>query len=73
MSKNLEHIIISFLLGIFLGILMGITIKYPVEISTIEKYQQICGNKQHVEEIKINIVGDVYNVKCSNGVEIKVH
>lgn len=72
MNKNIEHIIVSFLVGIFFGILMGITIKYPVELSNIEKYQQICG-KETIERVKINIVGDVYYVKCSNGIEVKVH
>jgi len=71
MLKELEYIVVAFLLGVMLGMLMGISIRYPADLSIIQKYQTVCGT-QTIKKAKIGITGDVYAVTCSNDIEVKV-
>lgn len=71
MIKYLEYVGVAFLLGMLLGILIGITITYPADLNVIKKYQSICGT-QPIKKVKIGITGDVYDVTCDNGIEVKV-
>lgn len=71
MLKELEYIVVAFLLGVMLGMLMGISIRYPADLALIQKYQTVCGT-QPIKKAKIGITGDVYSVTCSNDIEVKV-
>jgi hypothetical protein len=72
MSEKLETIIFAFFCGVFIGLLLGITIKYPAKIENIEKYQSLCGATEHITQAKIGIMGDIYSIECSNGIEVQV-
>ena len=72
MPENLESTIVALFCGLFMGLLIGITFKYPAELDNIQKYQSLCGDTQHITEAKIGIMGDIYSIKCSNGIEIQV-
>lgn len=67
----IEYCAISILIGILFGLLIGATIRYPVNIDKIQKYQLVCGN-QKIALAKITITGDVRSITCQNGIEVNV-
>lgn len=73
MPENLEHVIVAAMVGLFMGLLIGITFKYPAELDNIQKYQTLCTAESHIAEAKIGIMGDIYSIKCANGIILQVH
>jgi hypothetical protein len=72
MNKKTEHMLVAFFSGLFVGLILGITVKYPVQIDLINKYQFLCGTN-HITEVKVGITGEIYSIKCDNGAEVQVH
>ena len=72
MFRTIEYIIVAFLAGIFLGLLVGVSIRYPVNLDNIQKYQVVCDNEK-ITDAKVGVRGDVYYITCANGIEVKVH
>ena len=72
MKESIEFYIITFVAGILVGMICGISIKYPVNLDNIHKYQMICGGEE-ITKVRVGITGDIYYVTCSNDIEIPVH
>lgn len=71
MSKKLEHMIVAFTLGIFIGIFMSLGNRYNFEVNKLQKYETFCGKGETITKIKIGISGEIYSITCSNNIEVK--
>lgn len=69
--KKVEHTIVAGLVGILVGILAALTIKYPFDISQLQKYQTFCGQAK-IKKVKIGFSGDIYTITCDNEVEVRI-
>ena len=55
------------LIGMTLGSLMSITIKYPVKSASLVEVEQTCaGENLGVQVFKVGISGKVYLIKCKS-------
>jgi hypothetical protein len=64
--KIINIILSSFLLGAILGILIGISIKYPLNPEYYEKAQKICESHENLKRLNISITGKVHSVECKD-------
>lgn len=64
--KGLKMITWSFLIGMTIGILMAISVKYPVTKATIHEAEKMCKSHLGIDRIKIGISGKMYTVRCLN-------
>lgn len=55
-----------FLMGMTVGGLMGISIKYPVKTASLEEAAKTCTEHFGAQEMKIGLTGKVYTVKCKD-------
>lgn len=69
--KRLESLLIVALFSFCLGALLALSVKYPLDVTSIPKYQSYCPGST-VGRIKIGLSGDIYEVKCANGITHKV-
>ncbi len=51
--------------------LIGITIRYPLNPENIKAYQALCGDEP-ITQIKVGFSGAIYSVQCKNGAVVKV-
>ena len=73
MNKQLINILLSsFLLGCLLGILVGISIKYPARETTFTALSSLCEDHKGWEVAMIGITGKIYTVTCKDGVELNL-
>lgn len=55
------------IIGMTLGSLMAITIKYPVKAASIAEVEKMCaGENLGVQVFKVGISGKVYLIKCKS-------
>lgn len=73
MNRKLVNILLtSFLLGAILGILIAISIKYPVKADTIQVLSDLCQQHGNWDTTMISITGKVYMVTCKDGVQLNL-
>lgn len=66
-GKNIRNIGIVFGVGLLVGILMGISIRYPVTVETVATGKELCSHTNGMfKTIKIGLTGKVYEVVCSD-------
>lgn len=71
-SGNLKTLMWVLLVGITIGGLMGISIKYPVKVASITEATKLCeGDNLGLEKLKVGISGKMYYVKCKNQKEFE--
>jgi len=71
MNVHTEHKLIAFLFGIFIGILLGVRVRYPIDLNDLQRYQVLCGTEK-IAKARIGISGDIYYITCSNGITIRI-
>ena len=64
--QNFKNTMVIFTLGVMLGGLLGISIKYPVPAATLEIVHSVC-KQQTFTSFKIGISGKVFEVTCPDG------
>ncbi len=73
MNKKLINILLSsFLLGAFLGVLIGISVKYPTRAATLAVLTQLCQDHGGWDTTMVSITGKFYTVTCKDGVELNI-
>lgn len=73
MNRKLINIILSsFLLGAFLGILIGISLKYPARAETLQTLDKLCQDHGGWDTTMVSITGKIYTVTCKDGVELNI-
>lgn len=68
--KGLEHILIIFLIGFLVGSLLALSMRYPLQLDSIDKYKHLCAGST-IETVKVGLSGDIYEIKCANGYTTK--
>lgn len=68
----LKLVVSSFLIGAIFGILLGITIKYPITITNVEKLHELCINHQDWDHARLSISGKIFDVVCKDGALINL-
>lgn len=66
MAKKLKGMLIIFILGIMFGGMLGISIRYPVTLKTMQEVTDTCQQNTFIR-FKVGITGKVYEVSCPNG------
>ena len=62
--KDLMYLLI-FLAGLISGIILAIGVRYPFEISELQRAEKVCKD-QKVYKLKIGITGSIYEVTCED-------
>ena len=65
------HSLLFILIGILMGFLLAIGIKYPLEIKELEKVEKICRDNK-IHKIRVGVNGRIYEVICSDGIDYKI-
>lgn len=66
------HGLLFMLIGILMGMLLMISIKYPLELSEIDKIKKSTCLENSVSKIRVGINGRIYEVICANGIDYKL-
>ncbi len=72
MKPGVKNTFIVFFAGATLGILMGISIRYPLTVKVIKESETPCVPHQGLTKLRVGISGKVYEVTCVDGKRIKV-
>lgn len=70
--KSVNILLSSFLLGALLGILVGISIKYPAREKTLTVLSELCKDHSGWDTTMISITGKIYSVSCKDGIELNL-
>lgn len=62
--KAFKPLLFSFGVGMTIGGLMAISIRYPVTAKNIESAAKTCETHKGLEVIKVGISGKVYQIRC---------
>jgi hypothetical protein len=72
MKPGLKNTFTVLFFGITFGILMGISIRYPLTVKTFKEAEQYCTPHQGLTKVKVGISGKVYEVTCADSKKIAV-
>jgi hypothetical protein len=67
MKKNIL-LLSSLILGALFGLLLGISIKYPLSIEQIESSKNNCETHGGLETVYIKVNGKIDSVVCKDGI-----
>lgn len=73
MTRLYKMMTFSVLMGIVLGFLIGVSIKYPLTVETFDIAQKTCENHGKWKKLRIQINGKVYSVSCNDSTEFKIN
>lgn len=62
--KNIDKVKL-FLVGVTLGGLMGISIKYPLKGTTYDEATKLCTDYYGINKVTVGLTGKIYVVTCN--------
>ncbi len=68
---TVEKHFFAFLIGFVVATLLCLSIKYPLQVDSIDKYKPYC-HESKIESIKVGFSGDIYSLICEDGYKTRI-